>query len=192
MSTGTGALPGTAVAGAAAASPKWLGVRVFLRRKTAVLGVILVALNLLVALTAPALSRWDPQALDVKSRLSPPSAAHWFGTDEVGNDVYTRVVLGVSGGVAAYKSAALARLDKEGILHIAGRMVGREVQQLEVDLICLYLTRGIHLESHIGQDIQHTAELLRGGLQPSPVDFAPGQGHVVVAEILDCHEDRKV
>ena len=38
------------------------------------LGVVLVVLNLLVALAAPAIARWDPQALDVKSRLSPPSA----------------------------------------------------------------------------------------------------------------------
>ena len=95
MSTGTaGALPGTAVAGAPSASPKWLGVRVFLRRKTAVIGVVLVALNLLVALTAPALSRWDPQALDVKSRLSPPSTTHWFGTDDVGRDAWSRVIYG--------------------------------------------------------------------------------------------------
>ncbi len=95
MSPGAaGALPGTAVAGAAGVSPKWLGVRVFLRRKTAVLGVILVALNLVVALAAPALARWDPQALDVKSRLSPPSALHWFGTDDVGRDAWSRVIYG--------------------------------------------------------------------------------------------------
>jgi len=95
MSDGTaGALSGPAVGGAPAAAPKWLGVRVFLRRKTAVFGVVLVVVNLLVALSAPALSRWDPQALDVKSRLSAPSAAHWFGTDDVGRDAWSRVIYG--------------------------------------------------------------------------------------------------
>lgn len=77
-----------------AEAPRWLGVRVFLRRKTAVIGVLIVALNVLVALTAPALSRWDPQILDVKARLSAPSGAHWFGTDDVGRDAWSRVIYG--------------------------------------------------------------------------------------------------
>ncbi|MET0851925.1 MAG: ABC transporter permease [Candidatus Rokuibacteriota bacterium] len=95
MSTGTaGALTDRALIAAPAESPKWLGVRVFLRRKTAVVGVVLVILNVLVALAAPAIARWDPQALDVKSRLSPPSATHWFGTDDVGRDAWSRVIYG--------------------------------------------------------------------------------------------------
>jgi peptide/nickel transport system permease protein len=69
-------------------------VRVFLRRKTAVLGVVLVVLNVLVAIGAPALARWDPQVLDVKARLTPPNAAHWFGTDDVGRDAWSRVIYG--------------------------------------------------------------------------------------------------
>jgi peptide/nickel transport system permease protein len=73
---------------------RWLGLRVFLRRKTAVLGVVVVALNILVALGAPALARWDPQMLDVKARLTAPNATHWFGTDDVGRDVWSRVIYG--------------------------------------------------------------------------------------------------
>src|SRR5262249_41194322 len=68
---------------------RWLGLRIFLRRKTAVIGVVVVALNVLVALGAPALSRWDPQMLDVKARLTAPNATHWFGTDDVGRDVWS-------------------------------------------------------------------------------------------------------
>ena len=45
------------------------------------MGAVLVVVNLAVALTAPAVGRVDPQRLDVKARLSAPSAAHWFGTD---------------------------------------------------------------------------------------------------------------
>jgi len=75
-------------------APRWLGLRVFLRRRTAVIGVVLVALNILVAVTAPALSRWDPQVLDVKARLSAPSSLHWFGTDDVGRDAWSRVIYG--------------------------------------------------------------------------------------------------
>ncbi|MBI2525669.1 MAG: ABC transporter permease [Candidatus Rokubacteria bacterium] len=79
---------------AVVAPPRWLGLRAFLRRRTAVLGALLVALNLLVALSAPAVARLDPQLLDVRARLSAPTAAHWFGTDHVGRDVWSRVVHG--------------------------------------------------------------------------------------------------
>jgi len=89
-----GALSDRVLIAAPTETPKWLGVRVFLRRKTAVLGVVLVVLNILVALAAPALSRWDPQALDVKARLTAPNAAHWFGTDDVGRDAWSRVIYG--------------------------------------------------------------------------------------------------
>ncbi len=75
-------------------APRWLALRVFLRRRTAVIGAILVTLNLAVAVSAPILARWDPLALDVKARLSPPGARHWFGTDDVGRDVWSRVIYG--------------------------------------------------------------------------------------------------
>lgn len=37
---------------------------------------------------------WDPLALDVANRLQPPSAAHWFGTDRMGRDLLTQVMVG--------------------------------------------------------------------------------------------------
>jgi peptide/nickel transport system permease protein len=58
------------------------------------IGAILVALNLLVAVFAPVIGRWEPQLLDVKARLAPPTLAHWMGTDDVGRDVWSRVVYG--------------------------------------------------------------------------------------------------
>jgi peptide/nickel transport system permease protein len=64
------------------------------RRRIALLGVVLVALNLAVALLAPAIGRWEPQRLDVRARLAPPTATHWMGTDDVGRDVWSRVVHG--------------------------------------------------------------------------------------------------
>lgn len=46
------------------------------------------------AVFAPLISRYDPVALKAIDRLKPPSAAHWFGTDHVGRDVYARTVYG--------------------------------------------------------------------------------------------------
>ena len=69
-------------------------LRVFLRRRSAVIGAVLVALNVLVALGAPLIARVDPQMLDVKSRLARPTGEHWFGTDHVGRDAWSRVIYG--------------------------------------------------------------------------------------------------
>jgi peptide/nickel transport system permease protein len=87
---------GTALRPAAAErlSPRAQAIRVLLRRRTAVLGALIVAVNLLVAAGAPLLARWDPLKLDVKARLAAPSAEHWMGTDHFGRDVWSRVVYG--------------------------------------------------------------------------------------------------
>ncbi len=103
----TSAVAPRVLAGVAGAAPRWLTLRAFLRRRTAVLGAVLVALNALVAVSAPALGRTDPQALDVKARLSAPSAVHWLGTDHVGRDVWSRVVHGARLSMIVGGSVAL-------------------------------------------------------------------------------------
>lgn len=72
----------------------WRWLRLLRRRRIAMIGAILVALNVLVAVFAPVIGRWEPQLLDVKARLAPPTMAHWMGTDDVGRDVWSRVVYG--------------------------------------------------------------------------------------------------
>jgi peptide/nickel transport system permease protein len=90
------AAPVAAAPLAAPASPsaRALALRVFLRRRIAVAGAVLVVLNLAVALAAPALGRLDPLALNPAARLAPPGPVHWFGTDDLGRDVWSRVVHG--------------------------------------------------------------------------------------------------
>jgi peptide/nickel transport system permease protein len=73
---------------------RWRWLRLLRRRRIAMIGAILVALNVLVAVFAPVIGRWEPQRLDVKARLAPPNPAHWMGTDDVGRDVWSRVVYG--------------------------------------------------------------------------------------------------
>jgi len=57
-------------------------------------GVVVLAGAALVALLAPWLVTHDPNANNLMHRLQPPSWAHWFGTDDLGRDVYSRVVAG--------------------------------------------------------------------------------------------------
>ena len=60
----------------------------------AVVGLAIVLLLVLVAALAPLLAPQSPIAQDLAQRLQPPSAAHWLGTDELGRDIYARIVWG--------------------------------------------------------------------------------------------------
>lgn len=64
------------------------------RHLTLVLGATLLCVLLLLSLCAPLITSYDPMALDVMHRLRAPSAAHWFGTDNYGRDVFSRTLYG--------------------------------------------------------------------------------------------------
>ena len=67
----------------------------FLRRHPLlVIGAVLLAAMALVALAAPWVAPYDPTAMNVLQRLKPPGAAHPFGTDAMGRDVFSRVLWG--------------------------------------------------------------------------------------------------
>ncbi len=72
----------------------WFGWLRFLRNPLAVAGLAVILALLLVALLAPWLATHDPFAQDLGQRLRSPGAQHWFGTDQVGRDNYSRVVHG--------------------------------------------------------------------------------------------------
>jgi peptide/nickel transport system permease protein len=68
--------------------------RLLVRRKTALIGLIILVVLVLAAAFAPYITGYAPQKLSIVNRLKPPSGAHWFGTDEFGRDVFTRAVYG--------------------------------------------------------------------------------------------------
>ena len=69
-------------------------VNMFRVNRAALLGLILILLIVLMALLAPVIARYDPNALNLADMRKPPSPAHWFGTDDLGRDVFARVVYG--------------------------------------------------------------------------------------------------
>lgn len=77
-------------------------------------GLGLSVLLILVALGAPSLAPYDPAAQNLAQRLEPPSSSHWFGTDDLGRDVFSRVVYGarvsVTVGVTVVVGAGVAGL----------------------------------------------------------------------------------
>src|SRR5213083_2046187 len=63
------------------------------RRRATVVGLVLLAVTTLVGVLAPVIAG-DPLRMEVSARLTAPGALHWFGTDDVGRDVWSRVVYG--------------------------------------------------------------------------------------------------
>src|SRR4051812_42070456 len=60
----------------------------------ATIGMVLVGVFVVLAIFAPLIAPRDPASIDLPARLSPPSAAHWFGTDELGRDILSRIIFG--------------------------------------------------------------------------------------------------
>jgi peptide/nickel transport system permease protein len=84
-------------------------------------GGLLLTLIVLVAILAPLLFTVDPTALAPARRTRPPSAAHWFGTDMLGRDIYSRVVYGARVSlIVGFAVAALASAVGLAIGVIAG------------------------------------------------------------------------
>jgi peptide/nickel transport system permease protein len=109
-------VPPRRVRSATAAERSVRGQRVgaLLRRPGFVLALVFVVLVVVAALVPRVFTTYDPYATAPLARLTPPGAAHWFGTDELGRDLYTRVVFGstltISAALGAITIALVAGL----------------------------------------------------------------------------------
>lgn len=66
----------------------------FARDPLGLLGLILVTIMVTSAVFATWIAPYDPIALDILHRLEPPSSAHFMGTDQLGRDVFSRIIMG--------------------------------------------------------------------------------------------------
>src|SRR5579872_6304836 len=69
-------------------------LRRLLRNPLTVIGLVIIVVLVVMTLAAPLLTPSDPQVVDVPQRFLPPSAQHPFGTDELGRDLFSRVLYG--------------------------------------------------------------------------------------------------
>jgi peptide/nickel transport system permease protein len=76
-------------------------LRRFMTRKTAVVGGLFSLLFVLVAIFAPWLAPYSASASNFQDVLVSPSPTHWFGTDELGRDIFSRVIFGARASIAA-------------------------------------------------------------------------------------------
>ncbi|HID4045258.1 TPA: D,D-dipeptide ABC transporter permease [Pluralibacter gergoviae] len=99
-------------------SPRWQR-RLWLIRQSplTLIGGSIMLLMLLMMIFSPWLVPHDPNAIDLTARLQAPSPAHWFGTDEVGRDLFSRVLIGSQQSIAAGLAVVL-------IAGIGGSLLG--------------------------------------------------------------------
>jgi peptide/nickel transport system permease protein len=69
-------------------------LRPYLQNPLALFGFAIIGVLLVTAILAPVLAPFDPRAIDLRAKLSPPDREHWFGTDAAGSDVLSRVIYG--------------------------------------------------------------------------------------------------
>jgi peptide/nickel transport system permease protein len=93
----------------------------------AVVGAVLIAIAVLVALLAPVLPLPDPNLLDTASLLARPSRQHWLGTDSLGRDTLARIVFGARVsllvGVGAVSMGAVIGITAGGLAGYFGGWV---------------------------------------------------------------------
>src|SRR6476620_9415033 len=82
-------------------SPGARAWRRLLQRKSAVLGLVIIVLFVSIAVFAPLIAPFDPTQQSWTSIRKPPSLQHWFGTDESGRDLFSRVVFGARASLLA-------------------------------------------------------------------------------------------
>lgn len=75
-------------------------LRVFKGNRAAVAGLFVVVAVIGMAVFAPWLAPYDPDGVNLRARMQPPSAQHWLGTDEVGRDILSRVIWGARPSLA--------------------------------------------------------------------------------------------
>ncbi|KQQ59947.1 D-ala-D-ala transporter subunit [Pseudomonas sp. Leaf127] len=85
-------VPDSSLAALAASSKRLL--RFLVRNPLTLAGLVVISTLMVVALFAPWIATHDPLAQNLSAALQSPGAAHWFGTDEYGRDVFSRLVYG--------------------------------------------------------------------------------------------------
>ncbi|WP_133859635.1 MULTISPECIES: D,D-dipeptide ABC transporter permease [Pseudomonas] len=117
----------------------WLAWRI--RRNPLMLtGLVITLLVLLCMVAAPWLAPYQPNALKLTARLQAPSALHWFGTDEVGRDLLSRVIYGSRQSVGVGLFVAFAACASGGLLGCLSGIVGGAFDRLMMRLMDIILS----------------------------------------------------
>lgn len=141
--------------------PLWLeaGLRI-IKSKTALIGVIIIVLLVLTAILAPVIATHSPTAQDIVNRYQAPSSDHLLGTDELGRDIFSRIVYGTRisiqiGVIAVGISLAIGVL-LGGIAGYYGRWIDQIVMRF-IDIMMAFpsILMAIALVAVLGPSLQN-------------------------------------
>jgi peptide/nickel transport system permease protein len=126
-------------------APKYLsGLRTVLRdvmsRPSGAIGLSLVVFHVLLALTSPLYVPYDFKTMNSMLMLMPPSSEHWLGTDHLGRDVLTRVLLGGREALLVTGVATPVAVVWGGFMGILFGLVGGRVDEVLMRVVDAFLS----------------------------------------------------
>jgi len=158
------------------------------RRKGALVGLAVVMLFIVLALLAPWVAPYDPVATSWSLVRKAPSWAHWFGTDEVGRDVLSRIIWGaraslgaglVSVGIAAGVGVPLGLL-----AGYAGGWIDAALSRLVDAMLAIpFLILAIALAAFLGPSLGNA--MIAIGITATPVFVRLTRGQTLAAKVED-------
>jgi peptide/nickel transport system permease protein len=162
--------------------------RRLVRRKGAVLGLLIIALFVLIAVLAPLIAPYDPAQQSWTFIRRPPSPAHWFGTDESGRDLFSRVIFGARASLlAGAVSIAIALLLGVPIGLLAGyggRWIDAIVSRIADAMLAIpFLILAIALAAFLGPSLQNA--MIAIGLTSTPIFVRLTRGQVMAVMVED-------
>jgi peptide/nickel transport system permease protein len=174
-------------ANAARGAPRAHPFRRLLRRRGAAVGLAIVACFVALAVLAPAVSPYDPLATSWTAIRKAPDAAHWFGTDEIGRDVLSRVVWGARASLLAGVVSVLISLSIGVPIGLIAGYAGGKVDMLisrltDAVLACPFLILAIALAAFLGPSLTNAMIAIGVSATPVFVRLTRGQTMAIKAE----------
>jgi peptide/nickel transport system permease protein len=169
-------------------SPARRALRRLLKRHTAMVGLGIVGIVILLALLAPWLALYDPLKTSFSLVRKAPSAAHWFGTDEVGRDLLSRVVWGSRASLAAGVISVSIAIGIGVPIGMLAGYVGGLVDALisrvtDAMLACPFLILAIALAAFLGPSLGNA--MIAIGVTATPIFVRLARGQVLAVKAED-------
>jgi peptide/nickel transport system permease protein len=159
-----------------------------IRRRGAMFGAAVVVLFVSAALLAPWVAPYDPIATNWLMVRKAPSAAHWFGTDEVGRDVLARVIWGarasLMAGVISVAIAVAIGLPLGLLAGYVGGLVDAILSRMtDAMLACPFLILAIALAAFLGPSLGNA--MIAIGITATPIFVRLTRGQVLAVKVED-------
>ena len=159
----------------------------FVRNRAAVFGAVLVALVIVMAVFAPWLTQYDPVQVSFMTVRQAPSAAHWFGTDELGRDVLSRLLYGARAsllaGVVSVGIAVVLGVPLGLIAGYFGKLVDGVISRVADALLSIpILILAIALSAFLGPSLTNAMAAIGISAMPRFIRLTRGQAISVKAE----------